>query len=341
MKDPVQLAVFGVGQWGPNLIRNLDKPPLSHVSWVVDRDSSRLEEVTRRFPDVRTSTDVRPVFQDPNVKAVVISTPTSTHYALAKQALAAGCDVFAEKPLTNSLREAKELVDIAQRRRRILMVGHVFLYNPAVQEAKRRIQRGDLGRILYVSMERTNLGPIRSDVNAAWDLAAHDISIANDWLGQSPYSVSAIGDSWIQRGLADVVFATLRYRGHVLANLHVSWLNPRKVRQITVVGSKKMLTVDDMDLNEPLRIYDKRVRRQRRATYPDTFAAFRGVIQEGDVTIPKIGTWEPLAAECDHFIECVRSRKEPLTGPRQALDVVGTLEGIQRSMSASGQEVPV
>jgi predicted dehydrogenase len=204
---------------------------------------------------------------------------------------------------------------------------------------KQLLEAGELGRVYYVSMVRTNLGPIRMDVNAAWDLASHDISIVNWWLGGNPVGASALGGSWINSGIEDAVFATLRYPNDVLVNLHVSWLNPRKTRDITVVGDRRMLTFDDMDLGEPIRIYDKSVTDERiQPGYVDSFASFRASVREGDITIPKVALGEPLKDECDHFLDCIRSGSRPRTGGREGLDVLRVLDAIQRSVRASGRE---
>src|SRR3954467_364018 len=238
----IRIAVVGAGHWGPNLIRNFDNKLTSEVAWVVDRDAKRLEQVKARFPTAQLATEAEPAFRDPRVDAVVISTPTSTHYALVKAALAAGKHVLVEKPIATDSAQGAELVQLAEKAGRILMVGHLFLFNAGVRKVKQYLEGGQLGRVYYVSMVRTNLGPIRMDVNAAWDLASHDVSIANYWLASEPATVSAVGGAWINGGIEDAVFATLRYPTDVLVNLHVSWLNPRKSRDITVVGEKKMIT---------------------------------------------------------------------------------------------------
>lgn len=335
----IRIAVIGAGHWGPNLIRNFDNKLTSEVAWVIDRDAKRLDQVRARFPHVQVSGEIEPALRDPKVDAVVISTPTSTHHALVKAALESGKHVLVEKPITTESRQGDELCALAEKAKRILMVGHLFLFNAGVRRVKQYLEAGQLGRVYYVSMVRTNLGPIRMDVNAAWDLASHDVSIANYWIGSQATSVSAVGGSWINRGIEDAVFATLRYPGDVLVNLHVSWLNPRKSRDITVVGERKMITLDDMNLNEPLRIFDKSVTEDlTNAPFVDTFASFRASVREGDVTIPKVALGEPLRTECDHFIECVAQNKPPLTSGRDATAVVRVLEALTRSVANAGRE---
>jgi len=338
----IRIAVVGAGQWGPNLIRNFHNRRTSEVAWVVDRDAGRLDQVRERFPDIQLATDPEAVMADGRTDAVVIATPTSTHYALARRALAGGKHVLVEKPITADSTEAEELCSLASGAGRVLMVGHVFVYNPGVQRVRQLLAAGELGRVYYVSMVRTNLGPIRVDVNAAWDLASHDVSVANYWLGSAPLAASAVGGSWINPGVEDAVFATLRYPNDVLVNLHISWLSPRKTREITLVGDRRMLTFDDMNLSEPVRVYDKQVTEVRTpAPYIDSFASFRASLREGDITIPKVALGEPLKAECDHFVECIVDGKPPLTGGREAATVVRALEAVQRSMRAAGREEPV
>jgi predicted dehydrogenase len=338
----VRIAVVGAGHWGPNLIRNFDNPPFSTIAAVVDRDLARLEQVRARFPNVVVSQIIEGVFADPAIDAIVIATPTGTHYALVRAALQAGKHVLVEKPITTRSSEAEELIALAEKVGRVLLVGHVFLFNRAVQRVRSYLEAGELGKIHYLSMVRTNLGPIRMDVSAAWDLISHDVSIANYWLDGQAESASAIGGTWINPGLADAVFATLRYPAGVLVNVHASWLNPRKARDITITGDRRMLSFDDMNLLEPVRLYDKRVAESSAHTeFVDSFASFRASIREGDITIPKISTGEPLREECAHFLACVRGRAKPLCGGREAAAVVRVLEAIDRSMREHGREQPV
>jgi predicted dehydrogenase len=338
----IRVGIVGAGHWGPNLIRDFHNKHSSEVLWVADRDAARLARVQARFPDVRVTEDVDRMFADTAVSAVVVATPTSTHYLLAKAALQHGKHVLVEKPLATEVEQAIELCELAAQVDRVLMVGHVFVYNSGIQRVKEYLDAGDLGRVYYVSMVRTNLGPIRVDVNAAWDLASHDISIANYWFGSEPVRATAIGGTWINAGIEDAVFATLRYPHDVLVNLHVSWLSPRKARDITVVGEKRMLTFDDMNLSEPLRIYDKQVTDARsRPGYVDSFASFRASVRDGDITIPKVTLGEPLQAECDHFLQCVQAGTLPLTGGREGIAVVRALAAMQRSLRSGGQEVEV
>lgn len=336
----IRVAVIGVGYWGPNLVANFHNHQQSEVAVVADRDAGRLDVVRQRFPDIDAVQDVEAALTSSDVDAVVIATPTGTHYDVVKAALSAGKHVLVEKPITDSVATAEELCELAENARRVLMVGHVFVYNQAAQRVKQYLADGELGRIYYISMVRTNLGPIRVDVNSAWDLASHDISLANYWLDGEPLAAAAVGGSWINTGVEDAVFATLRYPNQVLVNLHVSWLNPRKNRDITVVGEQRMLTFDDMSLTEPLRIYDKHVADDRTQVV-DSFASFRMSVRDGDIVIPKIAAGEPLRNECNHFIEAIESGKPPLTGGLEGTSVVRVLEAISRSVRNHGREVEV
>jgi predicted dehydrogenase len=336
----IKVAVVGAGHWGPNLIGNLHNHRRSEVSWVIDRDENRLAAVRQRFPEVKTSRELQDALDDSTVDAAVIATPTTTHFDLASAALRAGKHVLVEKPLADTLEKSIELDALAREVDRVLMVGHIFVYNAAAQLAKQYITNNELGRVYYLSMVRTNLGPIRVDVNAAYDLAAHDISLASYWLDADPLSVTAIGGSWINAGIEDAVFATLRYPGDVLVNLHASWLNPRKTRDITVVGEKRMLTFDDVNPSEPLRIYDKQVGDElAQVPFVDSYSSFRMIVREGDITVPRVELSQPLQTECNHFLDCISEGKTPLSGGPEGISVVRTLDALSRSISEKGREI--
>ena len=335
----IGVAVVGAGRWGPNLIGSFHASRRSRVLWVVDRDAQRLAQVRERYPGVRLGADAVPALADPEVDAVVIATPANTHYELARAGLEAGKHVLVEKPLTDRLDTAEALAALAARTPRVFMVGHVFVHHPAARRVKRYLLDDELGRVYYVSMVRTNLGPIRVDVNCAWDLAAHDVALANYWLDAEPRSVAAVGGSWINPGIEDVVFATLRYPGEVLVHLHASWLHPRKSRDITVVGEKRMLTFDDMQLTEPIRLYDKQVSDEREtAHFVESFASFRMSVRDGDILIPRVPGGEPLRNECEHFLDCIESGQPPLTGAAEGTAVVRALEALTRSLANGGRE---
>jgi predicted dehydrogenase len=335
VRDRKMLVIncIGVGHWGPNLVRAFATHADARVGTVCDLSEERLALVRRNVPTVgRFSTDSQATATDPAADAVVIATPVSSHYALAKAALEAGKHVLVEKPLCRSVAEGEELLALARKAGKLLCVGHVFLFNNAVRGVRNLIRSGELGRINYIYSTRTNLGPFRSDVNALWDLAAHDLSILDYWLGAEPIAVTANGKSYLNPSIEDVVFASFHYPNNVVGSLHASWLNPRKVREITIVGENKMVVMDDINLNEPIRIYHKSVAVEREPIYSDSFGSFRMLIRGGDIIIPSVTGPEPLLAECNHFIDCIRGRDEPINDGPSALRVLRALEAADRSM---------
>jgi len=334
--EKLGIAVIGCGHWGPNHIRNFAAHKQAQVLYCVDLDPKRLELARELFPSVEATSDLQRVLNDERVKAVVIATPTATHFDLTKKALLAGKHVLCEKPLAASAAEAEELVAMAKQASPVLMVGHVFLFNAGVVKLRDLIVSGELGRVYYLHATRTNLGPIRQDVDCVWDLATHDISIFNYLQWRLPLEVSAHGTDYLQDGKADVAFITLTYPDQVLANIHVSWLDPKKVRQVTVVGERKMVTWDDMIPTGPITIYDKGVVRE--PFYKD-FGEFHLVTKEGDVVIPKVRASEPLRVQTDYFISCVRAGRIDSCGPSDGLGVVRVLEAIGKSMPANGAPV--
>lgn len=335
------IAVVGAGHWGPHLIRNFTDHLASQVLWVVEPDDIRRKAIGERFPGVTTTAELNDALEDPRVDGMVIATPTATHSAIAARSLEAGKHVLVEKPLSHSVQSGKSLVALAESNGLALMVGHVFLFNPAYRAAKEYIGSGSLGDLRYISMTRTNLGPVRIDVNAAWDLATHDIAVANYWLGARALEVSATAGSWINEGIDDVAFLTMTYPEGVRVHVEASWLNPRKRRFASVVGSDRMLTVDDMDLNEPLRIYNKGVVGTGSDEITDSFAGFRSKIREGEVSIPHVTGGEPLKAECEAFLMRIRGGNDTLSDGSAGLEVVAVLEAVDRSVAAGGKSTTV
>jgi len=337
----VRVAIIGVGHWGPNLVRSFNRHVNSEVQWVVDLDQERLDAVLARFPKIRVSKDPRDVMHD--VDAVVVATPTVSHWGLVKLALEERKHVFVEKPLTDDVKSAQEVVELARSVERVLLVGHVFLYNSAVRWVKHFLDGGEQGQLYYLSSQRTNFGPIRSDVGVAWDLAAQDVAIFNYWLGTNPISASASGSACINDGVEDFAFLTLRYPGPILAHIHVSWLHPRKTREIAVVAERRMLLYDDMNLSEPVRVFDNGVSNELRARpgYEDTFVSFRSSVHVGAVRTPNVILEEPLQVEVDHFLDCVVHGKEPMTSGREGLRVIKALEAVQKSIVNHGKEETV
>lgn len=337
--DIVRTAVIGAGRWGPNLIRNLHDDPRSQLVLVVDMNIDRLKLVSDRFPDVCVSDSVEAALDDPEIDAVVVATPATTHFGIASRVLDSGKHCFVEKPLSTDLNSARELcskaIDLGLR----LAVGHVFLFNPAVNRIDKYLKDGTVGDVRYISMVRTNLGPPGIDVGVTWDLATHDISIANHWLGASAVTASARGGSWISDGLEDTVFATLTYPNGCLVHINVSWLNPVKTRQITLVGSRRMITMDDVHVEEPVKLFDKGIDVGGDA-FIDSFGAFRATIRDGDVTIPQIAAGEPLREECINFLDSIISGAQLANPGESALPVIATIEAIEKSIQL-GKDVNV
>lgn len=330
---PLTINCIGLGHWGPNLVRAIASNPAASVGIICDLDEARLALVRRNIPSVQqTSSDSLATITDPAAQAVVIATPTKTHYALVKAALEAGKHVLVEKPLTLDVGESEELAELARRQGLILAVGHVFLFNKGVQAVGELIRSGELGGINYIFATRTNLGPFRTDCNALWDLASHDLSIINHWLAANPESVTARGQAFLNPPIEDVVVANYTYPGGVLACIHASWLNPSKVRQITVVGQKKMAIFDDMNVDAPVRVFSKSVDVQTSPQYVDTFGTFRMNIRQGDVVIPHIPGGEPVANQMAHFIDCMINNKTPINEAQIALQVVRQLAAAEESM---------
>lgn len=325
----INIAQIGVGYWGPNLLRNLATNPRCKVAAVVDLSEERRAFVRSLYPDVATGADVEAVLADPTIEAVVVATPAATHFDLVTRALRAGKHVLVEKPMASSVAEVEGIAAEADKAGRIAMVGHTFLFNPAVRYLKSLIERGELGEIRYIYSQRLNLGRIRSDVDALWNLGPHDVSIIQYLLGDpQPESVTRTGMDFIQKGVDDVVFLNIAYPGKVLAHVHVSWLDPHKVRCLTVVGSKKMVVYDDV-AEHKIAVYDKGIEPKavlgERMDY-DQSAPTSFIHRSGDVHFPAIAWQEPLKAEINHFLDCIEGKVECLTGPKHAAEVVRILE---------------
>jgi predicted dehydrogenase len=330
------VGVIGVGYWGPNLIRNFHQVSGAECRWAVDLDADRLAHVQSMYPALKTSRDVGEMIDDPEVDAVVIATPVDAHCELACRALEAGKHVFVEKPMARTAGECRKMLEVADRRGGTLMVGHTFLYNSVVRRVRQLIQEGELGEIFYVHMTRVNLGLFREDVNVVWDLAPHDVAILGYILGSGPVRVNATGSDYVQPGIEDVAFIDLEFRNKVRANLHVSWLDPNKIRRVTVVGSKKMLVYDDTSNTEKLRVYDKGV---TVLPHYDSYGEFQLSYRYGDIAIPRIEETEPLKTEAQHFIDCIREGHTPLSDGRNGLEVVEVLEGACLSIKQGGSPV--
>lgn len=338
MSQSIVVAVVGAGGWGRNLVRNFAALPGAELRYVCDRAAAAREAAARLAPSARSVDDLATVLADRDVAAVVCATDAPSHAAVARAALAAGKDVFVEKPLALSVPDAAELVADAERRGRILAVGHLLLFHPAVERLHALLAAGELGDALYVTSQRLNLGVVRRDENAWWSLAPHDVSVASHLLGAAPTAVNVTGHAFLQRdrGIEDVVFATLHYPGGRLAHIHVSWLDPHKTRRLTLVGTKKMAVFDDGSPDQKLTLYDKGVEP------PATLSWAEGIrVRTGDIVVPAIPNEEPLRRECVAFVDAVRTRRAPLNDARGGLDVVRVLEAGSRSLREGGRLVEV
>lgn len=333
----VRVGVIGFGQWGPNHVRNFRAIDGSDVVRVCDAAAGRLALAQKQFRGLETTTDAAAVTQASDVDAVVIATPVHSHVALARQALEHGKDVLCEKPLAATVDECRQLCELAAAKGRILMVGHVFLYNPGVQHLKVDLDRGELGRVYYMDATRTNLGPVRRDVGAIHDLASHDISIFNHLLGSLPTEISASGGFFLQDRVEDIAFLTLKYPKGVICHVHTSWLNPRKVRNLTIVGDHKMAVWDDMNNLEPIRYYDKGVT----ADHYSSFGEFQMILRDGAITIPKVRLFEPLMQQDEEFVGSIRSRRPPAADGVFGLGVVRVVEAAMESLKANGHATAV
>ncbi|OGX28159.1 MAG: hypothetical protein A2705_04400 [Omnitrophica WOR_2 bacterium RIFCSPHIGHO2_01_FULL_52_10] len=331
----INVGVIGCGQWGPNHIRIFSQLSNSRAVMCADLNEARLKTVKETFPQIQTTTDYKDILKNPDVQAVCIASPTDTHFNFTKEALEHGKHVFCEKPLALEAEECAHLKQLAAQKKKILMVGHVFLFNAGIKQLKEYIRSGELGRVHYAHSTRTNLGPFRYDVNALWDLAPHDISIFNYLFDSSPVNVSARGQKCLGTERDDLAFGTLEYPDNTVAHIHVSWIDPRKVRQITIVGEKKMVTWDDLDDVGPIKLYDKHV--EKSGAYYLTYGEFRLLSKEGGITIPKIALSEPLKAQNQYFVECVEHNAPPeIADAGKGLDVVKTLIALQNSIERQG-----
>jgi predicted dehydrogenase len=336
----IGVGVIGCGRWGQHYLRIFSELPSCEVMAMNDSDLEQLTSMHNGYPDAEAIVEAHQVFTLDGVDAVVIATPASTHYRLVKEALHAGKHVLVEKPFVLGVEEGEELVELAEKLGRMLMVGHVFLYNPGIRKLKEYMSGPDnLGDVYYLYAARTNLGPIRQDVNVIWDLAPHDISIFSYLLGRKPLYVNAVGSRFLHNGLEDVAFITLTYPGGVVGHIHVSWANPHRVRQIAVVGSRKRLVFDDLDTLEKVRIYEKGVEYSR--SDRGDFSDFILSIRDGNILSPVVEAGEPLKEQCIDFIRSIQTKIPPAANARQGLEGVRVLTAIQRSLEAEGARVKV
>ncbi len=333
----MKVGVIGFGYWGPKLARNLLELPGAMLEWVVDLDPARLARVKAQYPSLHVTHCLEDLLLS-DVDAVVVATPIRTHYQLARKALLAGKHVMVEKPLAASSGEAEELVALADRLGLTLMVGHTFEYNPAVHALRDIVASGELGQVYYVDTARLNLGLFQPDINVLWDLAPHDLSILLYVLQREPLAISARGSAHVTPGIHDVAYVELRFPDNVIANVHVSWLDPCKVRRVTIVGSKKMVVYNDVQESEKIRIYDKGVERPFEA---DRLGEYRLTYRYGSIVVPYIPLSEPLRAQCEHFLDCIRTGTRPRSDGRVGARVVRILEQAERSLVEDGARLPI
>jgi predicted dehydrogenase len=328
VSDSVSIGVLGLGYWGPNLARNFAALPGAEVTWLCDGSEEALERQRPSHPSARTTGSFDDLLNDPALDAVVIAAPVPQHAELALAAIAAGKHVFIEKPIGATLAEAEQVAAAAAASDRVVMVDHQLEYHPAVIKLRELIEAGELGDIRYVYSTRLNLGKLRTDENALWSLGPHDVSVALALIGQEPDEIHAHGESYMNPGVEDVVFGYLRFPTGVAAHIHLSWLDPHKERRITVVGSKRMATFDDMSIEGKLTVYDK--------GFDESYESYGEYLaRSGDITMPQISNEEPLRIVCRHFVECIRTGATPRTDAASGLRTVRVLEGLQNSLDAS------
>jgi predicted dehydrogenase len=336
MKEAIAVGVVGCGYWGPNLVRNLRGLSNCHLKAMCDTREERLKHMRNLYPDVEGVLDCEYLFNGIGLDAVVIATPVQFHYSLAKASLLAGKHTLIEKPMASSSAECEELIEIARSNGLVLMVGHTFLYSAPIRKITQIVRAGDIGEIRYINSRRLNLGLFQKDINVAWDLAPHDISIILHVLDEPPLTVNCQGNAHVTPGVEDVTNISLSFRHKRFATIQSSWLEPRKVREMTIVGTRRMIVYDDLQTHEKIRIYDVRV---ECPPHYDTFADFHYSYHYGDSYIPHIQHEEPLRAECQHFLDCIEKGATPLTSGHEGLELVRILEAASTSLKDGGAPV--
>jgi predicted dehydrogenase len=331
---PLRLAIVGLGYWGPNLARNLAR--VGELAWACDLSEDNRNRYARLYPETHMTADLDELLADPALDAVAIATSVPTHHPLGMRVLAAGKHLFVEKPLALSTTEARELVEAAEAADRRLMVGHLLLFHPGLRAVKALIDAGELGKLYYLYGNRQNLGKVRADENALWSLGAHDIAVLLSLVGERPSELQARGESYVRPGVEDVVFGYLKFPSGVVAHLHLSWLDPNKMRKLTVVGSDKMVVFDDMESDRKVTIYDKGITQPR----ADTYGEYVGV-RMGDISIPRVASDEPLRLEVEEFAAAIREQRTPLSDGHSGVAVVEVLEGLQRSLDDGGRVITI
>jgi predicted dehydrogenase len=334
-----KIGIIGCGYWGPNLLRNFADSEAAELRAICDLDPARLAAIGRRYPGARATTDYAEVLNDAGVDAVVIATPVATHYPIARQALLAGKHLLIEKPLTAGVREAEDLIELAERNGLTLMVDHTFVYTGAVRKIKEIVDSGDLGDLLYFDSNRINLGLFQRDINVVWDLAPHDLSIMDYIIGRQPEALSAIGSCHIEQGIENIAYVLLKFSDEFIAHFHFNWLSPVKIRRTLIAGSRKMILYDDIEPTEKVRVYDKGVTSNRNDG--DKEAAYQTLVsyRTGDVWAPKLDSTEALRHVCDEFLSAIQTSRQPLTDGAAGLRVVQLLAAAQDSIKQGGQPI--
>lgn len=332
------IGIVGCGYWGPNLVRNFNSLSECNVKKICDLDPRRLEHLKSLYPTVETSSEFDDVIKDKEIDAIVIAVPVRFHFEMAKKSLEVGKHTFIEKPMASSVAECKELIKIAEKKNLTLMVGHTFIYSTPVRKIKEIVDAGELGQLQYISSRRLNLGLFQKDINVAWDLAPHDISIILYIMNEKLESVNCQGKAHVNPDIEDVTNMALNFANSGFATIQSSWLDPNKIREMIFVGSKKMLVYDDIEPNEKIKIYDKRV---DAPPHYDTFAEFQYSYHYGDMYAPYLKMTEPLKVECQHFIDCINNGSKCLSSGKEGLEVVQILEAASQSLKNGGAKVAV
>jgi predicted dehydrogenase len=334
------VGVIGCGYWGPNLLRNFAENETAELRWMSDLDAKRLNAMGRRYPATQTTTDYKSLLADPGLDAVAVATPVWTHFTFAKDALEAGKHVLVEKPLTASVAEAEQLIELAERNGLTLMVDHTFVYNGAVRKIREIVQSGELGDLLYFDATRINLGLFQDDINVVWDLAPHDFSIMDFVVDGQPELLSAVGSCHIKQGIENIAYVLLKFPNELIAHFHFNWLSPVKIRHTLIAGSRKMVVYDDIEPTEKVRVYDRGVT-ARNESDADKEAAYQTLVsyRTGDVWVPKLDSTEALHYVCKEFLSAIAQSRRPLTDGQAGLRVVRLLEAAQRSIDAGGAPV--
>ena len=337
--EPIKVGMVGLGYWGPNVARNFDALASCELTWCCDADESQREKWGRVYRETNFTPNLDDLLDDPELDAIVVTTPVPTHAAMAEAVVAAGKHCFVEKPLAQNLVDAERVAQIAEDADRVLMVGHLLEYHPGVVQLREMVESGELGDVRYIYGQRLNLGRLRFDENALWSLGAHDISVLLALAGELPVEAQARGESFITEGVEDVVFCYLRFPSGIAGHLHLSWLDPHKERKVTVVGTNKMATLNDMEMERKLTVYDKGFDPR---PHESSFGGDREyVIRSSGIFSPAINNREPLAIECEHFIDCIRESSTPRSDGRSGARVVRVLEALQASLDSGGAPQPV